>query len=228
MALEKAMQHEQSQQKLASAGAPSRRGVLFVISGPSGVGKTSLCRQVVVEMAEVIQSVSYTTRAPRLHEQNGREYHFVSHREFEERRVAGEFLEWAQVHGRLYGTSRQQVAALTSSGIDVLLAIDVQGAVQIRTSDVEAVFIFLLPPDWATLVARLQQRGSEAADMQEQRLAVARQELAHYTEYDYVVVNDQLTETAEVLKAIIIAERQRVVRVGTAAVENLLARCPAD
>jgi guanylate kinase len=222
------MRHEQPQQQLASAGGASRRGVLFVISGPSGVGKTSLCRQVVSDMAAVVQSVSYTTRTPRPHEQHGREYHFVSRQEFEARRAAGEFLEWAQVHGQLYGTSRPQVEATTGSGVDVLLAIDVQGAAQIRTSEVEAVFIFLLPPDWATLVARLQQRGSEAADIQRQRLAVARQELAHYTEYDYVVVNDRLAETAAVLKAIIIAERQRVVRVGTAAVANLLARCPAD
>jgi guanylate kinase len=222
------MRHEQPQQQLASAGGASRRGVLFVISGPSGVGKTSLCRQVVSDMAAVVQSVSYTTRTPRPREQHGREYHFVSRQEFEARRAAGEFLEWAQVHGQLYGTSRPQVEATTGSGVDVLLAIDVQGAAQIRTSEVEAVFIFLLPPDWATLVARLQQRGSEAADIQRQRLAVARQELAHYTEYDYVVVNDRLAETAAVLKAIIIAERQRVVRVGTVAVANLLARCPAD
>jgi guanylate kinase len=179
-------------------------------------------------MAAVVQSVSYTTRTPRLHEQHGREYHFVSHQEFETRRAAEEFLEWAQVHGQLYGTSRQQVETITGSGVDILLAIDVQGAAQIRISDVEAVFIFLLPPDWATLVARLQQRGSEAADIQQQRLAVARQELAHYTEYDYIVVNDRLAETAAVLKAIIIAERQRVIRVGIASVANLLAHCPAE
>jgi guanylate kinase len=179
-------------------------------------------------MADVTQSVSYTTRPPRLHEQNGREYHFVARQGFEERVTAGEFLEWAQVHGQFYGTSRRQVAAMTDTGIDVLLAIDVQGAAQIRASGVDAVFIFLLPPSWDILVARLQQRGSEAAEVQAQRLAVARQELAHYTEYDYVVVNDQLSETAEVLKAIIIAERHHAARVGTASVENLLARCPAD
>jgi guanylate kinase len=162
-----------------------------------------------------------------LHEQSGREYHFVSRQGFDEQVSAGEFLEWAQVHGQCYGTSRRQVAALTGTGIDVLLAIDVQGAAQIRASDVDAVFIFLIPPSWDVLVARLQQRASEAAEVQAQRLAVARQELAHYTEYDYVVVNDQLAETAAVLKAIIIAERHHVARVGTASVENLLARCPA-
>jgi guanylate kinase len=179
-------------------------------------------------MADITQSVSYTTRSPRLHEQHGREYHFVSRQEFAERVTAGEFLEWAQVHGQFYGTSRQQVAEMTDSGVDVLLAIDVQGAAHIRASGVDAVFIFLIPPSWDVLAARLQQRGSEATEVQAQRLAVARQELAHYTEYDYAVVNDQLADTAAVLKAIIVAERQRMARVGTASVENLLAHCPAE
>jgi guanylate kinase len=179
-------------------------------------------------MVDITQSVSYTTRPPRLHEQHGREYHFVSRQEFAERVTAGEFLEWAQVHGQFYGTSRQQVTGMTDAGTDVLLAIDVQGAAQLRAAGVDAVFIFLVPPSWEVLAARLQQRGSEAAEVQAQRLAVARQELAHYTEYDYVVVNDQLADTAAVLKAIIMAERYRLARVGTASVENLLARCPAE
>jgi guanylate kinase len=178
-------------------------------------------------MADITQSVSYTTRPPRPHEQHGREYHFVSRQEFAERVGAGEFLEWAQVHGQCYGTSRQQVAEMTAGGVDVLLAIDVQGAAQIRASGVDAGFIFLTPPSWDALAARLQRRGSEAAEVQVQRLAVARQELAHYTEYDYVVVNDQLADTAAVLKAIIIAERHRMARVGAASVGNLLARYPA-
>jgi guanylate kinase len=205
-----------------------RRGVLFVISGPSGVGKTSLCRRLVADLPDVTQSVSYTTRVPRLAERHGREYHFISQPAFEQRIAAGEFLEWAQVHGRLYGTSRQQVEALTCAGTDVLLAIDIQGAAQLRTSEVDAVFIFLLPPSWEALSARLQQRGSESPQVQEERLMVAREELAHYTEYDYVMVNDQLPTAVEVLKALIMAERHRVTRVGTAAVEALFAHYPAS
>jgi guanylate kinase len=222
------MQQKTPARTLAAVSGCSRRGVLFVLSGPSGAGKTSLCRWVVGEMADITQSVSYTTRPPRPHEQHGREYHFVSRQGFAERVTAGEFLEWAQVHGQCYGTSRQQVAAMTDIGVDVLLAIDVQGAAQIRTSGVDAVFIFLIPPSWDVLAARLQQRGSEAAEVQAQRLAVARQELAHYTEYDYAVVNDQLADAAAVLKTIIVAERHRMARVGTASVENLLAHCPAE
>lgn len=222
------MQHDKPRQQLAPGQGWSRRGVLFVLSGPSGVGKTSLCRQVVADSVAVAQSVSYTTRTPRPHEQDGREYHFVSQQEFEERVVTGEFLEWAQVHGQCYGTSHRQVEAMTEAGIDVLLAIDVQGAVQIRASGVDAVFIFLLPPSWEALVARLQERASEAADVQAQRLAVARQELAHYTQYDYAVVNDRLAEAAAVLKAIIVAERHQVARGSIASVENLLARCPDE
>ena len=190
MTREKSMRHDTPRQQLAPGQQGSRRGVLFVLSGPSGVGKTSLCRRIVADTVAVMQSVSYTTRAPRPHEQDGREYHFVSHQGFEERVAAGEFLEWAQVHGQCYGTSRRQVEALTEAGIDVLLAIDIQGAAQIRASGVDAVFIFLIPPSWEVLVTRLQVRDSEAAEVQAQRLMVARQELAHYTEYDYVVVND--------------------------------------
>jgi guanylate kinase len=205
-----------------------RNGILVVISGPSGVGKTSLCRQVVTEMPRVTQSVSYTTRVPRADERDGREYHFISHRAFKRRIGTGEFLEWAQVHGQLYGTSRQQVETITSAGTDILLAIDVQGGIQLRASDVDTVLVFLLPPSWDALSARLRKRGTEAPEVQKQRLEVARQELAHYTEYDYVVVNDQLPVAAEMLKTILRAERHHVTRIGKASIEELLAHYPAQ
>jgi guanylate kinase len=205
-----------------------RRGILFVISGPSGVGKTSLCQRVVAEMRDVTQSVSYTTRAPRPEERHGHEYYFISRQAFEQRIGAGEFVEWAQVHGDWYGTSRQQIEAVIYTGVDVLLAIDVQGALQLRSSDVDAVFVFLIPPSWEALTARLQQRGSETPKVQKRRLAVACEELAHYTEYDYVVSNDQFPTAAEVLKAIVIAERHQESRVGPEPVEELLAHDPAS
>ncbi len=201
-----------------------RQGILFVISGPSGVGKTSLCRQVIAEVPDVTQSVSYTTRPPRPAERHGREYRFVSQAAFQQHIDAGEFLEWAEVHGCYYGTSRQQVETLTQAGVDVLLAIDVQGAAQLRTADVDAVFIFLIPPSWEVLISRIQQRGSEALEVQKRRLTVAREELAQYTEYDYIVVNDQLVAATDVLKTIIMAEHHHVARIGAAPVAALLAR----
>ena len=200
-----------------------RRGISFVISGPSGVGKTSICRQVVAVMSDVTQSVSYTTRSPRPQECHGREYHFIAHDAFQQRIANGEFLEWAQVHGNLYGTSRQQIDDTTQAGLDVLLAIDVQGATQLRASDLNAVFVFLIPPSWEALTARLQQRGSETSEAQKQRLAVARGELGRYTEYDYVVRNDHLTTSAAVLKSIIMAERHHVKRMQAESIDDLLA-----
>ena len=203
-----------------------RRGVLVVLSGPSGVGKTSLCQQIVATIAAIRQSVSYTTRPPRPHEQDGREYFFISRPVFDQQAAAGDFLEWAEVHGHWYGTSRQQIATLTAAGTDVLLAIDVQGAAQLRTAGVDAVYIFVTPPSWEALTARLTQRASEAPEVQAQRLVVARHELAHYTEYDYVVTNDQLPQAIATLQAIVIAERHRVRRSGALAVADLLTRFP--
>ena len=198
-----------------------RRGMLVVISGPSGVGKTSLCREILAVMPDVTQSVSCTTRAARPGERDGREYHFISRETFDTSIAAGDFLEWAVVHEHLYGTLRQQVQAIMDTGKDVLLAIDVQGAANLRAAHVDAVYVFLLPPSWDTLVARLQNRGSEDRDVRVRRLEVAREELRHYTEYDYVVHNDDLAVAAHTLQAIILAERQRIARVGMAPLDNL-------
>ncbi len=200
-----------------------RRGMVLVLSAPSGAGKTSLSKWIMADMPDVVQVVTCTTRAPRPGEQDGREYHFLSRQAFEQCVVAGDFLEWAQVHGQLYGTLRQSVETATAAGQDVLLVIDVQGAAQLRAAGVEAVYVFVLPPSWEALAERLQARGSESASTQAQRLVVARQELAHYTAYDYVVINDQLDDAVETLQAIIRAERHRIRRVGMAPIAPLLA-----
>jgi len=200
-----------------------RRGIVFVLSAPSGAGKTSLSQRIIANLPDVVQVVTCTTRAPRPGECDGREYHFLSRQAFEQRVAAGDFLEWAQVHGQLYGTLRQSVETATAAGQDVLLVVDVQGAAQPRAAGLDAVYVFVLPPSWEALAERLQARGSESATTQAQRLVVARQELAHYTAYDYVVINDQLDDAVETLQAIIRAERHRIRRVGTAPIAPLLA-----
>jgi len=204
-----------------------RRGIIFVLSAPSGAGKTSISQRVIAAMPDVTQVITCTTRAPRPGEQDGREYHFLSRQAFEQHIAAGDFLEWAQFQGQLYGTLRQSVEATIAAGKDVLLVIDVQGAAHHRATGLDAVFVFVLPPSWEALAQRLRARGSESASDQAQRLAVARQEVAHYTAYDYVVVNDRLDAAVETLQAIIRAERQRLKRVGTAPVAALLAAQPA-
>lgn len=173
-------------------------------------------------MPQVTQSVAYTTRAARPHERDGHEYHFITTEAFERRIAAGDFLEWAQVHDHWYGTSRQQVEEVTAAGQDILLAIDVQGAVKLQAASLDAVFVFILPPDWETLKARLLQRASEPPAVQARRLAVARRELGYYTQYDYMVQNEQLTTAVRTLQAIILAERQRIRRLDPALVEAFL------
>jgi guanylate kinase len=200
-----------------------KRGIVFVLSAPSGAGKTSLSKQIIATMPDVVQVVTCTTRLPRHGEQDGREYHFLSRQAFEQRVAAGDFLEWAQIHGQLYGTLRQSVETATAAGHDVLLVIDVQGAAQHRAAGMDAVYVFVLPPSWEVLTERLQARGSESASIQAQRLVVARQEVAHYTAYDYVVINDQLDDAVETLQAIIRAEHHLIKRVGTAPLAPLLA-----
>lgn len=192
------------------------RGILLVISGPSGVGKTSLCNRILATVPKVQASISCTTRAPRPGEQDGREYHFISPETFDNYIAAGAFLEWALVHEQRYGTLRMQVDAGIAAGYDMLLTIDVQGADHLRTTQIEARYIFVLPPSWAALEARLQQRGSEDEAVRMRRLRVAREELRQYTAYDYAITNDQLDVAAEALRAIILAERQRVERMAPA------------
>jgi guanylate kinase len=187
--------------------------MLVVVSAPSGAGKTSLCEWVVAAVPNLVHSVSHTTRAPRPHEVNGRDYHFVDEPTFRSMVACGGFAEWAHVHGHLYGTSRTVLEAYFAAGQDAILDIDTQGAAILRESHPSGVFVFIVPPSWDVLERRLRQRHSDADAEIRQRLARAREEVRHYTEYQYVIVNDDFTRAAEELKAIILAERRRSSRV---------------
>jgi guanylate kinase len=189
------------------------RGDLFVISAPSGAGKTTLCLRLMETLGGLAFSVSHTTRQPRRGEVNGKDYHFISPAAFEGLASTGFFLEWAEVHGNWYGTSRDEVVSRLDMGDDVLLDIDVQGGAQVRERFPEAILIFVLPPSWEVLEERLRRRGSEESSSMEIRLANARSELQKSCEYDYVVVNDELGKATDELTAIIVASRCRAVRV---------------
>lgn len=201
---------------------PCRQGIVFVLSAPSGAGKTTISQQLVATMPDVAQVITCTTRAPRAHEVDGQAYHFLTRAVFEQHIATGDFLEWAEVHGQLYGTLRQSVQAITTAGKDVLLVIDVQGAAQWRAAGVGAVFVFILPPSWEVLAHRLRARNSEPRHVQAQRLQRAREEMQHYTAYDYAVINDHLDEAVAAVQAIIRAERQRVAHLEPTSLAALL------
>ena len=196
----------------APAPLPSRR-LLIVVSAPSGAGKTSLCEWAVTAVPDLVHSVSHTTRAPRPHEVDGRDYHFVDESAFRRMIDRGEFAEWAEVHGHLYGTSRSVLAHYAAAGQDAILDIDTRGAAILRAGHPEGVFIFIVPPSWAVLEQRLRRRHSDAEEDIRRRLARAREEVRHYSEYQYVIVNDVFAQAAEELKAVILAERRRSIRV---------------
>ncbi len=185
------------------------RGMLVVVSSPSGGGKGTLIERILKKVPDLAYSVSWTTRAPRAGELDGRDYHFVSAEEFARMRERDELLEWAEVHGNLYGTSRRTVASATGAGRDVILEIDTQGAATVRAKMPEAVSVFILPPTFAVLRARLSARASENADSLALRLRNARAEVARYREFDYVILNDEADRAAAQLAAIVYAERAR-------------------
>jgi guanylate kinase len=186
-----------------------RQPLIVVVSAPSGAGKTSLCQEAARRMPRLVHSVSYTTRAPRPDEQDGRDYHFVDEATFRKMIEAGDFAEWAQVHGHLYGTSRLLLEKQFAEGLDVILDIDTQGAAILRRVYPRAASVFVVPPSFALLQARLEQRRSNSQQEIRQRLARAREELQHYREYRYIVVNDVFDEAVEQLCSIITAERSR-------------------
>jgi len=186
------------------------RGDLFIVSSPSGAGKTTLIRRVLEDPrigGTLHFSVSHTTRPPRPGERNGVEYHFCDEDSFRRLEAEGGFLEWATVHGNLYGTSRGEVEPRLASGLDVLLDIDVQGARQVRSSVPEAVKVIVFPPSREVLEARLKARASDAADVVARRLSVAVKEMAEFGEYDYAIINDGLEPAVDELRSIIVARR---------------------
>ena len=183
-----------------------RQGVLYVISAPSGAGKTSICRAILTLFPNLRQSISYTTRAMRSGEQEGRDYHFVSKETFETMVVAGEFVEWAEVHGNCYGTARKTLTNANEAGADVLLDIDFQGADQLRKSGLDGVFLFILPPNMEELLSRLESRNTDDEETITRRMTNAIGEIAESVKFDYIVVNDILEQAVEKVRAIMIAE----------------------
>ncbi len=184
-------------------------GSLYIVAAPSGAGKTTLVRMLLADMPDVHLSVSHTTRGPRSGEVNGQAYHFVDVPTFQGLIAEGGFVEWAEVHGNYYGTSKQAIARELSEGRDVLLEIDWQGAQQVRAQFPEAVGIFILPPSLIELEKRLTGRGTDSADVIARRLAAAQDEMRHVDEFDYVIINNQLQEALEDLRAVVQASRLR-------------------
>jgi guanylate kinase len=196
-------------QPVIFASKETTRGVLFVVSSPSGGGKGTLIQRVLKELPNLSYSISYTTRAPRNGEVAGREYFFVTPEEFEHRIAAGEFLEWARVHGKLYGTSRHQVSREIFEGRDIILEVDVQGAASVRELVSDSVSIFILPPSVETLRHRLMARGTDSPEELDLRLKHAPEELRQYKLFDYVIINDEVEKAATQLRCIVQAERAR-------------------
>lgn len=198
--------------RLAPHSSQTMSGNLYIVSAPSGAGKTSLVAALLDSDPRVRKSVSYTTREPRKGEVNGREYNFVSVAEFEAMRARGNFVESALVHGNYYGTSHVWVGARLAEGQDILLEIDWQGAAQVRRVRADAIGIFILPPSYQALLSRLNSRGTDSQEVIARRLENAREEISHLTEFDYVIINDDFDRAAEELTAIIVAERLKRTR----------------
>ena len=195
-----------------NANASKVSGILFVVSSPSGGGKGTLVNRVLEKVPNIAYSVSYTTRKPRPGEVNGREYFFLNQSTFEQMIERNEFLEWAYVHGKLYGTAQGQVTSEMTAGRDILLEVDVQGAASVRKLVPDSVSIFILPPSFETLRQRLIDRGTDTPEELDLRLRTAPEELKDYSQFDYVVINDDAERAASELAAIIIAERARLSR----------------
>ncbi|MDX2480056.1 MAG: guanylate kinase [Desulfuromusa sp.] len=186
-----------------------REGILFVVSAPSGAGKTSLCRELIDSLPDLRQSISFATRHRRQSEQDGVDYHFTDPEAFQKMIDQQQLAEWAEVHGNLYGTSLETLNTTAGEGIDLLLDIDCQGAAQLKNNYHQGVFIFILPPDYAELERRLRNRGTDDEGVIQRRLKNSEQEISQALWYDYLVINDDFQSARERLIAIVTAERCR-------------------
>ena len=195
---------------MSSSPGQGRRGQLFVVSAPSGTGKTTVVERLVQLVPDLVLSRSYTSRPARAGETNGVDYNFVTCSRFEEMVAAGEFLEWADVFGNLYGTCATDTEEFLARGQDVVLVIDVQGARQVRQRCKGMVGIFVMPPSFDVLERRLRGRSKDSEEAMQRRLQTARNEVASFNEYEYVIVNDELEACVERLRAIVLAERARL------------------
>jgi guanylate kinase len=204
---------------VATNAAPraARRGLLFVVSAPSGTGKTTVVERLVQRVPDLSMSRSYTSRALRAGESDGIDYNFITRARFDDMVAAGAFLEWADVFGNLYGTSAEDAERDLAAGRDLVLVIDVQGARQVRARCAGTVGVFVLPPSYAVLEQRLRGRSADTETAMQRRLQAARDEVAAFAEYEYVVVNDELEGCVDRLRAIVLAERARLVSARTEA-----------
>ena len=193
-----------------SLAALPRRGLLFIVSAPSGTGKTTLVERLVQDVPQLRMSRSYTSRGARAGERDGVDYNFITRDRFEEMAREGQFLEWADVFGNYYGTCAADTEAYLAGGEDVVLVIDVQGARQVRSRGIETVGIFVLPPSAAILEQRLRGRSKDSEEQIGRRLDVASREVAEFAQYEYVVINDEVAAAVDRLRAIVVAERSRV------------------
>lgn len=194
---------------MTKPGAPAQ-GLLVVLSGPAGVGKDTLIEQWQLVAPNVRRLVTYTTRPQALTERHGLDYYFVTEAEFDALRAQGAFIEYAQVHGNWYGTPRREMEELRNAGRDVVLRIDVQGAMQVRAQYPEAILIFVAPPSLQELEQRLRRRGRDDEESIQLRLLNAREEMEYIPRYDYLIINDDLNRALETLRCVLIAERHRV------------------
>ncbi|HKR80705.1 MAG TPA: guanylate kinase [Nitrospira sp.] len=197
-----------------------RRGILFIISAPSGTGKTTLCKQLAANIPGLWHSVSYTTRKPRSGEEHGREYFFIDEGTFQAMIDRHEFVEWARVYGHLYGTPRKTLTDKIDQGTDVLLEIDVQGAMQVKKKFEDAVSVFILPPSMTVLRQRLLSRASDSSDEIQRRLQKVKEEVWSYREYAYIVRNDDLARSLRDLENIFLSERLKTKRLNMTWIEN--------